>query len=160
MQNQCRAAPTRIPHARRLACFPRKQASCLLLGTRTRGQVHDTPHSAKVFNSGHSRVMLAIPLLSTLNYPSLSGIEPLREFAILAPADNVVLSVPPNGTMDLSLRYVVRGFTGRLCLTLTHGQLRYYRGPVMHRDPSLLKRYAKGCFDAGQPITLQARPGG
>ena len=98
-------------------------------------------------------------LLSTLTYPSLSGIEPSREFAILAPADNVVLNVPPNGTTDLSLRYVVRGFTGRLCLTLTHGQLRYYRGPIIHRDTSLLKQYAKGCFEAGQPITLQARPG-
>ena len=98
-------------------------------------------------------------LLSTLTYPSLSGIEPSREFAILAPADNVVLNVPPNGTTDLSLRYVVRGFTGRLCLTLTHGQLRYYRGPIIHRDASLLKQYAKGCFEAGQPITLQARPG-
>jgi len=106
-------------------------------------------------NSGHAaRVMLPF-LLSTLNYPSLSGIEPSREFAILAPADDVVLNVPPNGTTDLSLRYVVRGFTGRLCLTLTHGQLRYYRGPIIHRDTSLLKQYAKGCFEAGQPITLQ-----
>jgi len=94
-------------------------------------------------------------LLSTLTYPSLSGIEPTREFAIIAPADNVVLNVPPNGTTDLSLRYVVRGFTGRICLTLTHGQLRYYRGPIIHRDASLLKQYAKGCFEVGQPITLQ-----
>ena len=99
--------------------------------------------------------MLPIPLLSTLRYPSLSAIEPSREFAILAPAADEVLNVPPNGTTNLSLRYVVRGFTGRLCLTLTRGQLQFYRGPVLHRDASLLKHYAKGCFDAGQPITLQ-----
>jgi len=94
-------------------------------------------------------------LLSALTYPSLSGIEPSREFSIVAPADNAVINVPPNGTTDLSLRYVVRGFSGRLCLTLTHGQLQYYRGPLIHRDASLLKQYAQGCFSAGQPITLQ-----
>ena len=94
-------------------------------------------------------------LLSALTYPSLSGIEPSREFSIVAPADNAVINVPPNGTTDLSLRYVVRGFSGRLCLTLTHGQLQYYRGPLIHRDSGLLKQYAQGCFSAGQPITLQ-----
>ena len=44
-------------------------------------------------------------LLSALTYPSLSGIEPSREFSIIAPADNAVINVPPNGTTDLSLRF-------------------------------------------------------
>ena len=99
--------------------------------------------------------MLAL-IISTLHYPSLSALsEPTHEFAILAPADNSLLHAPANGTADLELRYIARGYTGRLCLTLTHGQLRYYRGPVLHRDESLLTPYAKGCFTIGQPITLQ-----
>ena len=100
-------------------------------------------------------------LLSTLRYPSLAAaVEPTHEFFLLSPSDDALLHVPANGTTDLELRYMVRGYTGRMCLTLTRGQMRYYRGPVLHRDPALLSPYAKGCFSIGQPITLQALPQG
>merc|ERR1719393_104579 len=54
------------------------------------------------------------------------------------------------------MRYVVRGYaTGRICLTMQHGQLAYFRGPLLHHDLAQLAPYAKGCFSVGQPITLQ-----
>ena len=95
--------------------------------------------------------------LMALHYPSLASLEqPSREFSILAPQDDAVLRTPVNTTKDLELRYAARGYgTGRLCLTLNHGPLQYYRGPILHHDSAQLKPYASGCFTLGQPVTLK-----
>ena len=67
-----------------------------------------------------------------------------------------MIAAPANSTTDVQLHYLVRGYgSGRLCLSLRHGPLHFYRGPILHRDRDALSAYASGCFALGQPITLQ-----
>jgi hypothetical protein len=104
--------------------------------------------------------MMAAPLVIVFlaSFPAFPKVDPHDEHSLtlIEPADGAIILAGAANSANFTLRYYLSaGSVARLCLELKRAPLRYYRGPMLERDPASFAAYAKGCYAPGTPVTLQ-----
>ena len=103
---------------------------------------------------------MAAPLVIVFlaSFPAFPKVDPHEEHSLtlIEPADGAIILAGAANSANFTLRYYLSaGSVARLCLELKRAPLRYYRGPMLERDPASFAAYAKGCYAPGTPVTLQ-----
>ena len=72
------------------------------------------------------------------SFPAFPKVDPHVEppLTLIEPADGAIILAGAANSANFTLRYYLSaGSVARLCLELKRAPLRYYRGPILERDP-------------------------